>query len=243
VDKRRKKQAQPVYQLVRPSQLPAHMRTYLSAEWQQRWWTAVGSLLPLQPKKLALFSSVSCPGDLLIKSYDLAQLLRRFGVAVVSGFQSPVEKACLDLLLCGMQPIIIVPAKSLKNFRVPPAQRRSLSLNRLLYLSPFSLEETRTSVRACLRRNQMVAALAEEILFVHASPGGKSQRLFDELIRQERKVHVVQSDFNRHLVECGAQPIEIGELANWLSSSGLALSLPPTLPAPVTPTDRQFSLF
>jgi hypothetical protein len=26
--------------------------------------------------------------DLLIKSYDLAQLLRRFGVAVVSGFQS-----------------------------------------------------------------------------------------------------------------------------------------------------------
>jgi predicted Rossmann fold nucleotide-binding protein DprA/Smf involved in DNA uptake len=106
-----------------------------------------------------------------------------------------------------------------ENFRVPPAQRRSLSLNRLLYLSPFSLEETRTSVRACLRRNQMVAALAEEILFVHASPGGKSQRLFDELIRQERKVHVVQSDFNRHLVECGAQP---SKSANWQIGSAAA---------------------
>jgi hypothetical protein len=39
--------------------------------------------------------------------------------------------------------------------------------------------------------------------------------------------------------------IEIGELANWLSSSGLALSLPPTLPAPVPdrPTIQPFLIF
>lgn len=50
-------------------------------------------------KLIALFCSIQCPGDLIIKSYDLARALRAHPVTLIGGFQSPIEKEFLELLL------------------------------------------------------------------------------------------------------------------------------------------------
>src|ERR1700730_13094746 len=47
---------------------------------------------------IALFCSVKCPGSLILKTYDLAQKLRETNATVISGFHSPVERECLNVL-------------------------------------------------------------------------------------------------------------------------------------------------
>ena len=67
---------------------------------------ALGNMDILHQKTFALFCSVKCPGNLILKTYDLARELRDTGTVVISGFHSPMEKECLSLLLRGKQPII-----------------------------------------------------------------------------------------------------------------------------------------
>jgi hypothetical protein len=43
----------------------------------------------LEQKPLALFCSVRCRGELILKTYDFAKTLRDKGIIVISGFHSP----------------------------------------------------------------------------------------------------------------------------------------------------------
>jgi hypothetical protein len=55
----------------------------------------------LNHRLLGFLCSRRCPGDLILRTYDLIRALRDAGVPVVGGFQSPMEKECLELLLRG----------------------------------------------------------------------------------------------------------------------------------------------
>src|SRR5919198_4879455 len=55
---------------------------------------------------VALFCSVQCSGAIILQTYELARALRDAGVTIISGFHSPLEKECLDVLLDGTQPVI-----------------------------------------------------------------------------------------------------------------------------------------
>ena len=62
---------------------------------------AIGDSEILNLEYTALFCSVRCPGDLILKTYDLARAMREAGTPVIGGFQTPMEKECLRLLLRG----------------------------------------------------------------------------------------------------------------------------------------------
>jgi predicted Rossmann fold nucleotide-binding protein DprA/Smf involved in DNA uptake len=112
--------------------------------------STLGNLnLPALPKT-ALFCSVRCPGHVILTAYDQAAKWRDPGRCVISGFHSPVGKECLRILLRGSQPIIICPARTLPQ-RVPP--------------------------ELAIRRNEFVAALADELWFAHITPGGQMDKL------------------------------------------------------------------
>src|SRR2546427_3670429 len=100
--------------------------------------TTLGNLDILRQKKLALFCSVKCPGNLILQTYDLARALRDGGIAVIGGFHSPMEKECLALLLRGTQPVIVCPARSIETMRVPASWQKALVAGSLLALSPLS---------------------------------------------------------------------------------------------------------
>jgi len=67
---------------------------------------ALGNLDILRHNSTAFFCSSKCPGDLIVKTYDIAQILRDAGMTVISGFHSPMERECLTILLRGTQPVI-----------------------------------------------------------------------------------------------------------------------------------------
>jgi hypothetical protein len=148
--------------------------------------SVLGDPALLRDEKVGLFCSVRCPGDLILKAYDLAKKLRDEGVTVISGFHSPVEKECLRILLRGKQPIIICPARSLTNLRVPGEWKRPLESGRLLLLSPFNARHRRVTADLAKRRNEVVAAIADKVCFIHVSAGGELEALREQ-VRQRAK--------------------------------------------------------
>ena len=79
---------------------------------------AKGNLLALNNTLLGVFCSVKCCGDVILKTYDLARSLRSADVTIIGGFQSPMEKECLELLLRGTASVVVCPARGLGRMRV-----------------------------------------------------------------------------------------------------------------------------
>jgi predicted Rossmann fold nucleotide-binding protein DprA/Smf involved in DNA uptake len=137
---------------------------------------ALGNLDLLALPKTAIFCSARCPGKVILSTYDQAAKWRDTGRCVISGFHSPVEKECLRILLRGSQPIIICPARSLPQV-LPSDWKKSLAAGRLLILSAFAATANRITTELAARRNEIVAALADDIFIAHATAGGHLETL------------------------------------------------------------------
>ena len=150
---------------------PARLRQRLGTDAPPEL-TALGNLELLSKPMTALFCSARCPGGVILPAYDQAAAWREEGRCVISGFHSPVEKECLRILLRGVSPIVICPARGLPQ-RIPPEQQAPLAAGRLLILSAFPETEIRVTAELAARRNAIVATLATETVILHATPGGR----------------------------------------------------------------------
>ena len=93
--------------------------------------TGLGNIDILRHNSAALFCSAKCPGDLILKTYDLAQIIRQSGMTVIGGFHSPMETECLTILLRGTQPVIICPARNINGMRIIKEYGQGFSLRNL----------------------------------------------------------------------------------------------------------------
>ena len=137
----------------------------------------IGSPGILAERKVGLFCSVRCPGEAAVAAYSTVRRLRDEGVTVISGFHSPVEKECLRILLEGKQPIIVCLARTIGKMRIPSDWQSPVDEGRLLVLSRFERSPRRVDASSARRRNELVAALSDEVLIIHATPGGQIERL------------------------------------------------------------------
>lgn len=145
----------------------------------------VGSLGCLFAARTAFLCSSRTPGESILKSHDAARLLRDNGLTVISGFHSPIEKECLKILLRGKQPIIICPARAIENMRIPKLLRPAFDEGRILFLSAFQDKPRRVTRESAMRRNEVVAALADAAFIPHITPGGETDRIAGLLRRWE----------------------------------------------------------
>ena len=145
--------------------------------------SALGNLDLLELPKTALFCSARCPGDAILRTYDQAARWRDADRCVISGFHSPIEKECLSIFLRGKPPIIICPARSLEKLSIPPGWKTPLNEGRLLILSCISSPHHRVTAELATRRNQFVAALADEVWFAHIAPSGQTEQLAKTIAR------------------------------------------------------------
>jgi predicted Rossmann fold nucleotide-binding protein DprA/Smf involved in DNA uptake len=176
-----------------------------------RIWT-IGNLDILDKKLLGFFCSVKCPGNVILKTYDLARELRDAGIAVISGFHSPIEKDCLDLLLKGTQPIAICPARGIENMRIPKAWQRALAENRLLILSAFEPKDRRPTIKFAEQRNKFVACLANKIFVAHASEASLTERFCTEIITLGKQINTFNLKENDQLSQLGVVMVSISAL-------------------------------
>jgi predicted Rossmann fold nucleotide-binding protein DprA/Smf involved in DNA uptake len=180
----------------------------------------IGNPNLLSKPTIALFCSSQCPGDLILKTHDLAQALRDTNIPVISGFHSPIEQDCLTILLRGTQPIIHCPARSLHKIRLSPAQKQAIEENRLLLLSPFTTSYTRATSQLAEKRNQMIGAIAPLTFIAYAAPNSHTLAFAQYLIQTKRTVKTFNDPINSTLHEQGIVGLDLDSIIQLLSSSG-----------------------
>lgn len=139
--------------------------------------TLLGNPKILLERRTALFCSARTPGDAILRAHDGAARMRDQDIAVISGFHSPIENECLRILLRGKQPIIVCPARAIETMRIPAECRVAFDGGRVLFLSPFKKQPKRVIAESAVRRNVVVAALADEAYIAYVDPGGQIERI------------------------------------------------------------------
>lgn len=184
---------------------PSGLKIYLGAN-APTLLAAIGNPDILQNKTLAVFSSVKCPGSIILKTYDLMHQLRDKGITVISGFHSPMEKECLNILLKGKQPVIICPARSVEGMRIKTEYKKPLEEGRLLMLAAFTEKENRVSSELALERNRFVAAISDRIFIAYAEAAGKTEQFCREVLAWNKPIFTFDSDANKNLYMLGVRP-------------------------------------
>jgi len=176
---------------------------------------AVGNVALLERRLIGFFCSVKCPGELILRTYDLARDLRDAGVPVISGFHSPIEKDCFDLLLKGTQPIIFCPARGIKNMRFRKSLKTNIEKGRVLVLSPFEGKIRRPTTQISRHRNQFVGALAAAVFISYAEPGGKTEEFCKQILRAGKPVYTFENFHNNPISAIGGKPVNVKEITQW----------------------------
>ena len=189
----------------------------------------IGNPNLLQRPSLALFCSIKCPGDLILKTYDLARSLRDAATPTISGFHSPMEKECLLLLLRGTQPVIYCPARSLEKMRLLKEHKLAVEGDRLLILSPFQNNQHRMTSALAQKRNQFVATIAHTVFIAYASPNSKTEAFAKQIVARNKPLLTFESPDNQNLIELGAQTIDpvFEGNARWRGHSSGVSPVPP----------------
>jgi len=172
----------------------------------QRQVSVIGNLgIPDDHKTTAFFCSTKCPGDLILKTYDLAQAWRDKGEAIIGGFHTPMEKEVLPILFKGTQPVVICPARGIGNIRLPAEWKAGIDAKRLLILSPFEDKEKRPTAALAEERNRFVAAVADRLFIAYAHLGGKTEALAREALAQGKPVFTFDHPATANLREMGVR--------------------------------------
>jgi predicted Rossmann fold nucleotide-binding protein DprA/Smf involved in DNA uptake len=161
----------------------------------------------LEEELVAVFCSVQAPAGAVFGALDLARELAESTSTVAGGFQSPLEREMLALLLRGTVPLVVCPARGIEGLRIPAVWRAPLREGRLLILSPFAASVRRPTLAAAEIRNRVVAALSSRILLLHASSGGRLARLASEALGWGVPVQCLDDPSNEDLRVMGASPI------------------------------------
>ena len=102
----------------------------------------------------------------VIPTLDWAvEISKSTDVAVLSGFQSPLEKDVLKFLLRGACPIIIVLARGMYR-KLPDALQTPMDQQRILVISNEPDTITRVSEITAHKRNEYVKSISDEMKII-----------------------------------------------------------------------------
>lgn len=168
----------------------------------------------LHGPNLALFCSRACPGSVIVQTLDVVRALSETAWTVVSGFQSPTEQECLEILLRGERPVIVCPARSAEGMRIPAAWRSAVAAGRMLITSPFEKPIRRATTATAEDRNRFVVSLADAVFIPHAAPGGSLDRLCRDHIAGQKNLWTVGDPASAHLLALGAKSLRADRVAS-----------------------------
>jgi predicted Rossmann fold nucleotide-binding protein DprA/Smf involved in DNA uptake len=177
----------------------------------------LGDTRVLDGRRIGVICSVKCPGGIILQTYDLMKSIRNEAITVISGFHSPMERECLNVLLRRTCGIAICYARSLPR-RMPVEYRQGIDQGRMLLLSPFGEGQDRTTRSSSAERNRLVAALADVLLVPYASPGSMTEAVCREALARGRPVFTFDGEHGAPLRAVGAKAMPLSGVAVILQS-------------------------
>lgn len=185
---------------------PAPLGTFLGDSSPKRL-TLRGDRSLLDRPLLALFCSARLPGAVILEAYDAAKRLGDADHPLIGGFQSPMERECLEVLVRRGQPVIVCPARGIDRMRIPRDWRDAFAGGRLLILSRFGASRRRADTAQADKRNEMVAALASRLLVLHARPASRTLALARRAAGWGKPLFTIDDPANEELLRLGATPV------------------------------------
>ena len=120
--------------------------------------------------KIGYFASGTITSLSVLPTLDWAtETAKRGEVAIVSGFQSKIEREVLGILLKGGCGIICVLARPIYKV-IPDKFRTAFDMGRMLFISNNTSKSTMTSRGICHRRNEYIASISDELVFSSVTP-------------------------------------------------------------------------
>ena len=168
---------------------------------------SIGNEVLLNNHLIAVFCSAKCPGSIILKTYEYMKQLKDENTAVISGFHSPIEHECLNILMNRMIPVILSPARSIENMRINKKYTGLLAKRRMLIVSPFNVKHKRISSERSKQRNEFITDIADEVFIPFAASRSKTEELCKELIDKGRTVLTFNDNHNENLIALGVTPI------------------------------------
>jgi predicted Rossmann fold nucleotide-binding protein DprA/Smf involved in DNA uptake len=165
----------------------------------------MGDVRLLNEQAIGVVSSRRIPGRLIREAHDWAETMKLSGRVVVGGFHSPMERECLDVLLRGRTRIVVCPARGITTMRIPVDWRPLILSGRMAIVSGIEPGLRRSTEALAVKRNALVASLAETVLIIHASAGSATERLAGELVRRGKKLVTFGGPENDRLLRLGAE--------------------------------------
>ena len=127
----------------------------------------LGNEALLNCEKIGFLASWRVPPEAVMRCLDWATRMRDEGVCVMSGFQSPLEKEVLNILLKGTSPLILVLARRMWDERhIPTLFRKPLAEGRLLVVSPVSQSIRRVDAHSAAQRNRYILDRADRLFLI-----------------------------------------------------------------------------
>ena len=150
---------------------------------------AFGNTSLLEREKIGFLASRRVPPEAVMRCLDWATRMRDQGVCVMGGFQSPLERDVLTLLLQGKQPVIWVLARKLWTLRgVPKAYRAAIEEGRLLIVSPVSQSIRRVDAQSAEVRNRFVLEHSDRHVFGSLDPNGQLAKMLEGVSQDQIQV-------------------------------------------------------
>ena len=170
----------------------------------------VGETDLLHQPLTGLFCSQRAPGGIVVRALALAAEFASRGVTIASGFQSPVEREVLAILLRRGGSVVICPARGLHGMALRAGWGEALRNGRMLLLSAADREVRRPTAAAAVARNRLTATLCSRVLVLHASPGGRLWTLAREVATWGTPLGCMDHPANADLRLLGATTISHG---------------------------------
>ena len=134
----------------------------------------------LKKSIIGFFSSRTTAPLSVIPTLDLAhEVARKSDAAVMSGFQSPMEREVLDILLGGKCGIIVALNRSIYR-KVPSRYADAFANDRLLFVSLIPGDVVMPSTAQATQRNKYIAETATSLVFSSVTESSSLYPLIQE---------------------------------------------------------------
>jgi len=138
----------------------------------------------------AFFASRKSPGSAIRTTMDWAVEQARKKTPLIGGFQSPLERSVLEIVLAAKSPVVIVLARGLDNARLPSPWHTALNDGRAAVVSMTTASQ-RLSEPIARQRNHWIANHASRIVLGHVDPSGLLAGLVEQWRSDGRTVEVL----------------------------------------------------
>jgi len=188
----------------RTVEAPERVVPFFGRKPSRLWYLGNTSLLS-QPL-VGIVSARAVESNLSLISAALLTQLARLQATFIGGWHSPLETESLRILLSQAPRTIICLAKSVNQFAFLQELKTLLNQDRLLLLTHCSPHAKRISRDAAIRRNHLVAGLAQVLVVLAAPEGSATFRLARSVIELRKPVFALEHPSNKSLLASGALP-------------------------------------